>query len=148
MQPTEPHMTPDDAPADPRTPPVESAAPIAPIAPISPAPLRAYVVPVRRVPAWLKSFLASNGREKLRLRAELSLIKGAIPLLMKPRNGGRWTLQERAELKRMLRSASAISPYLLIWALPGSIVFLPFLAWSLDVRRSNRARTMLPPPSV
>ena len=85
-------------------------------------------------------FLASNDRERMRLRAELGKIKGALPLLMKVRNGGNWTSEERSELKRMMRSASSVSPYLLIWALPGSLLFLPFLAWHLDARRKERER--------
>jgi hypothetical protein len=113
----------------------------------APEPLRLRLIRVRKTPAWVSSFLASNMREKARLRAELSKIKGAIPLLMKSRNGDKWTDHERSELNLMLRSASSISPYLFIWALPGSILFLPFLAWSLDVRRHNRERRLpLPPP--
>ena len=44
------------------------------------------------------------------------------------------------ELKAMVRSASSVSPYLFIWALPGSVVLLPFLAWFLDTRRKSRER--------
>lgn len=93
---------------------------------------------VPRSPAWLQAVWASNAREKLRLRQELGKIRGAMPLLMKPRNGGTWTAQDRAELKALLRSASSVGPYLVVLALPGSVVFLPFLAWHLDVRRSRR----------
>ena len=82
------------------------------------------------------------------MRQELGKIKGAIPLLMKPRNGSKWTPQERQELRRMLRAASAVYPYLIIWALPGSIVLLPFLAWHLDARRKNRERKASTEPTV
>lgn len=99
-----------------------------------------YQAKMRRAPRWFCSFLASNDRERMRLRAELSKIKGALPLLMKVRNGGSWTAEERSELKHMMRSASAVSPYLFIWALPGSILLLPFLAWHLDARRKERER--------
>ncbi len=95
---------------------------------------------MKRAPVWFCSFLASNSREKLRLRDELVLIKGAWPLLMKQRNGGKWSPEERQELKAMVRSASAVSPYLFIWALPGSVILLPFLAWFLDTRRKYRNR--------
>jgi hypothetical protein len=37
-----------------------------------------------------------------------------------------------------VRSASSVSPYLFIWALPGSVLLLPFLAWFLDSRRKQR----------
>jgi hypothetical protein len=95
---------------------------------------------MKRAPLWFCSFLAGNHRESRRLRDELAMIKGAWPLLMKQRNGGKWTPEERAELKSMVRSASAVSPYLFIWAIPGSVILLPFLAWYLDTRRKNRQR--------
>ena len=95
---------------------------------------------MRNAPQWWCSFLASNSREKNRVRDELGKIKGAIALLMKPRNGGKWTAQERADLKVMLRAASTVSPYLLVWVVPGSILILPFLAWRLDARRKHRER--------
>ena len=92
-----------------------------------------------KAPVWFCSFLAGNSREKRRLRDELVLIKGAWPLLMKQRNGGKWTPEDKERLQIMLRSASSVSPYLFIWALPGSVLLLPFLAWYLDKRRRNQA---------
>ena len=89
-------------------------------------------------PVWFSSMVAGNGREKGRLRAELGQIKGAVQLLMKQRNGGKWTLPERQQLKDILRSVSSVSPYLLVWIVPGSIFILPFLAWHLDTRRKRR----------
>ena len=80
---------------------------------------------MKRAPLWFCSFLAGNSREKRRLQDELVLIKGALPLLMKQRRGGTWTPEEKARLKDMVRSASSVSPYLFIWALPGSVVLLP-----------------------
>ena len=56
-----------------------------------------YQSHARRAPKWMHSFLASNSREKNRVRGELGKIKGAVPLLMKTRNGGRWTAQDRAD---------------------------------------------------
>ena len=88
-----------------------------------------------KAPVWFCSFMASNSREKRRLRDELLMMKGAWPLLMKQRNGGTWSPDEKIRLKGMVRSASSVSPYLFIWALPGSVVLLPFLAWFLDKRR-------------
>ena len=89
-------------------------------------------------PLWFSSMVAGNSREKNRLRHEIGQIKGAVPLLMKQRNGGKWTAQDRQELKDILRSVSSVSPYLLIWVLPGSVLILPFLAWHLDTRRKRR----------
>ncbi len=88
--------------------------------------------------AWMQTFLQSNAREKHRLRSELSKMQGGLQLLMKPRNGQKWSKQDRDTLLKMLRAASAISPYLIVLALPGSIFILPLLAWHLDVRRSQR----------
>ena len=107
-----------------------------------------YQSRMKRAPRWFGSFLASNSREKNRMRTELGKIKGAIPLLMKPRNGSKWTPQDRLELQHMLRAASAVYPYLIIWALPGSILILPFLAWHLDARRKNRERKAAAGPTA
>ena len=95
---------------------------------------------LKRAPLWFCSFLAGNSREKFRLRDELALIKGAWPLLMKQRTGGKWSPEEKAQLRSMVRSASSVSPYLFIWAIPGSVLLLPFLAWYLDRQRKRRAR--------
>ena len=95
---------------------------------------------MKNAPVWFCSFVASNTREKRRFRDELAQMKGAWPLLMKQRDGGKWTSDEKSHLKTMVRSASSVSPYLFIWAVPGSMLMLPFLAWFLDKRRKNKAR--------
>lgn len=97
-----------------------------------------------RAPVWVSSMAAGNSREKNRLRSELSQIKGAVQLLMKQRNGGTWTIEERQQLRQMLRSVSSVSPYLLVWVVPGSMLILPFLAWHLDTRRKRRSRSLPP----
>jgi len=93
---------------------------------------------MKRAPVWFCSFLAGNQRERHRFRDELGAMKGAWPLLMKQRRGGKWTPEDKDRLKAMVRSASSVSPYLFIWALPGSMLLLPFLAWFLDNRRKQR----------
>ena len=93
-----------------------------------------------KAPEWFCSFLASNKRETRRFRDELAHIKGAWPLLMKERQGGKWTEEDKVRLQGMLRSASSVSPYLAIWALPGSMALVPFLAWYLDRRRRQRGQ--------
>jgi hypothetical protein len=128
-------------PADAATPPADPPA-------FDPNQTISYQSRMQHAPRWFGSFLASNSREKNRMREELGKIKGAIPLLMKPRNGSKWTAQDRAELKVMLRSASAVYPYLIIWALPGSILLLPFLAWHLDARRKSRERKAAAGPTA
>jgi hypothetical protein len=97
-----------------------------------------YQAKLRRAPVWFCSFLAGNHREQRRFRDELVTIKGAWPLLMKQRRGGTWTPEDKQELQTMVRSASSVSPYLFIWAIPGSMVLLPFLAWYLDTRRKQQ----------
>ena len=89
-------------------------------------------------PLWFSSMVAGNNREKNRLRLEMEQIKGAVPLLMKQRNGGKWSLQDKQALKNILRSLKSLGPYLLIWIIPGSMLILPFLAWYLDTRRKRR----------
>lgn len=91
-----------------------------------------------KAPEWFCSFLASNKRETRRFRDELAHIKGAWPLLMKERRGGKWTDEDKARLQTMVRSASSVSPYLAIWAIPGSMALLPFLAWYLDRQRKRK----------
>jgi len=94
-----------------------------------------------KAPAWFCSFLASNKRETRRFRDELAHIKGAWPLLMKERRGGKWSDEDKARLQTMVRSASSVSPYLAIWAIPGSMALLPFLAWYLDRQRKRKGRS-------
>ena len=98
-----------------------------------------FQVKLKGAPVWFCSFLAGNSRERLRFRDELAMMKGAWPLLMKQRRGGKWTPEDKQRLKEMVRSASSVSPYLFIWALPGSVLLLPFLAWYLDTRRKHRS---------
>ena len=99
-----------------------------------------FQLKMKKAPVWFCSFVASNTREKRRFRDELAQRKGAWPLLMKQRDGGKLTFDEKSHLKTMVRSASSVSPYLFIWAVPGSMLMLPFLAWFLDKRRKNKAR--------
>lgn len=97
---------------------------------------------MEHAPEWFCSFLAGNSREKRRLSGELARMKGAIPLLLKQRDGGKWTAEDKVQLKSMVRSASSVSPYLFIWAVPGSMLLLPFLAWYLDWQRKKQLRKM------
>lgn len=76
--------------------------------------------------------------ERLRIRNELFQVRSLIPLLMKRRNGGKWSAEERATLLRDLRALSGLSPYLVPLLLPGGVLLLPLLAWWLDLRRKRR----------
>ena len=86
-------------------------------------------------------------REKKHLLGEIIQVKGLMPLLMKPRNKQRWTLEDKAELRVHLRRLSNISPYLIVLALPGSFLMLPALAWWLDRRRNRKRPPQLDAPS-
>ena len=86
----------------------------------------------------VKALLAAQQRERDQLLAQLVRIKGFMPLLMKPRNGMKWTPEERRELAMQLRAAAHLSPYLAVLILPGSFLLLPLLAWWLDRRRHRR----------
>ena len=77
-------------------------------------------------------------REQLNLRKEISRVPGLMALLMKPRNGERWSAEDRAQLKAQLRGLGVISLYLATLAIPGTLITLPLLAWWLDQRRWRR----------
>lgn len=76
-------------------------------------------------------------REKKHLLNEILQVRGLMPLLMKQRNKGKWTAEDRMELRVHLRRLSSLSPYLVVLALPGSFIMLPALAWWLDRRRTR-----------
>ena len=68
----------------------------------------------------------------------LEAVRHLMPLLMKHRNGGCWSTDEKRELKRQLRSLAHLSPILLLLALPGTFILLPLIAWWLDRRNQRR----------
>ena len=81
--------------------------------------------------------LITKNREFI-LREVLS-VKGLMYLLMKYRNTGeKWTREEKREIKMHLRNISKMIPVLVIFLLPGSTLFLPFLAEVLDRRKNRR----------
>ncbi len=90
--------------------------------------------------AW-RHALALTARERDYLIAEISQIRGLMPLVMKPRNGEQWSHADKAELRLHLRRLRTISPYLVLSIVPGSFVALPILAWWLDRRRNRAAET-------
>ena len=77
-------------------------------------------------------------RERLRLSAQMARTRELLPLLMKQRNGYRWSAAERLEIRAHLRSLLSLSPYLIVFLLPGGLLLLPVLAWWLDRRRQRR----------
>lgn len=82
---------------------------------------------------------ASQKRQAREFVADLVRMRNLMPLLMKRRNGGLWTADEKTELLTQLRILSRVSPYLLFLLLPGSVVLLPIYARWLDRRRKPRS---------
>lgn len=92
----------------------------------------------RLTPPIVQRMVEAQHRERQQITAELARIRGLMPLLMKRRNGGRWTIDERHELIGQMHAVAHLSPYLVVLALPGSFLALPVLAWWLDRRRYRR----------
>ena len=85
----------------------------------------------------ISSLRELTARERRVLTEEIVQVRGLMPLLMKPRNGERWTGEDKQELRAHLRRLSSISRYLVVLAMPGGVLLLPVLAWWLDRRRSR-----------
>jgi hypothetical protein len=79
-----------------------------------------------------------QNRERLRLRDEMSETQRLVPLLMKQRNGAKWTDEDKRELRHHLNHLVELAPYLLLFVAPGGFFVLPVLAWWLDRRRGKR----------
>ena len=77
-------------------------------------------------------------REKSRIRDEIAQVPGLMALLMKPRNGQKWTRADRTELRSQLRRLSRLGLYLMTATIPGTGLTLPLLAWWLDRRQRRR----------
>lgn len=86
----------------------------------------------------MRRVLEAQQRERMHIASHMGTIKGLMPLLMKRRNGSRWSRSERTDLYVQLRALTYLSPYLITLALPGSFLMLPVLAWWLDRRRGLR----------
>jgi hypothetical protein len=93
---------------------------------------------MRLPPPLLRSMLEAQKRERDLLVREFVQVKGLMPLLMRRRNGGRWSRDEKRDLQQQLRALAHLSPYLVVLVLPGSFAILPVLAWWLDRRRLRR----------
>lgn len=87
---------------------------------------------------FMRGLIEAQKREQAQAVADIVVIHGLMPLLMKHRNGAPWTREERLQLHAQLRAVAHLSPYLLVFLLPGSFLLLPFLAWWLDRRHHRR----------
>lgn len=66
-------------------------------------------------------------------------IQGLMRLLMKVRNTGEpWTPEERREIRSHLWGIARLVPILIVFVLPGGLLFLPILAEVLDRRKVPR----------
>ena len=97
-----------------------------------------------RTSGFLQSMLLAQKRHANAVVSDLLRMRGLMPLLMKNRNVGSWTAEEKGELLDQLRRLSRISPILLLLLLPGSALLLPAYAWLLD--RRDRPRDAGHPP--
>ncbi|MDZ4202987.1 MAG: hypothetical protein U1C96_12670 [Gallionella sp.] len=79
-----------------------------------------------------------QNRERLRIRDEMSATQRLVPLVMKQRNGEHWTVEDRREIREHLHRMAALSPYMVLFVMPGGLFMLPVLAWWLDRRRLSR----------
>ena len=86
-------------------------------------------------------------REQGRLYAELRQVPGLFGLLMRPRNGVRWSVEERSALRVQLRGLSHLGLYATFLAIPGTLLVLPLFAWWLDRRTRQRMVDATKPPA-
>ncbi len=93
------------------------------------------IAPLRR--GWISVRKMQESHRRY-IRNELSQAQDLFPILMKHRNGQRWSTEERAALLRDLRALSNLSPYLIPLLLPGGVFMLPLVAWWMDHRRKKR----------
>lgn len=93
--------------------------------------------PTRATSAIRRAFAFAR-RERKFVLDELTQVKGLVPLLMKRRNGERWTREDIAEMRAQFGRLRTLSPYLAALLLPGGFAALPALAWWFDRRRKRR----------
>lgn len=83
-------------------------------------------------------------REKQHLIGELQQTRGLMPILMKQRNGQRWSNEDRTQLRSHFGRLSRLSPYLVLVVMPGGFLMLPVFAWWLDRRRRHQRPPQAP----
>jgi hypothetical protein len=97
----------------------------------------------RRLRRFAKHARELNDRERGRIRAEIARIPGLMALVMKPRNGKHWSVEDRALLRDQLRGLGTLGLYLGSLAIPGTALTLPLLAWWIDRRTERRRRVAI-----
>jgi hypothetical protein len=101
--------------------------------------LQRIALPFLLLRRCFRSLWEIQHRERLRLSEEMAQMRGLMPLLMKQRNGYRWSDVDRKRIGVHLRQLGAMSPYLILFLAPGGLLALPVLAWWLDRRRLREA---------
>ena len=91
--------------------------------------------PVRRWCYWVYTIQNREGRQLLE---EATQMREILPLLMKQRNGYRWTNDDRTRIRAQLRRMKSLSPYLIPLLMPGGFLMLPVFSWWMDRRRKLR----------
>jgi hypothetical protein len=94
-----------------------------------------WFAPIRRWYYWMYTI---HHRESRQLLQEATQMRELMPLLMKQRNGYRWTKEDRAQIRSQLLRLKGLSPYLIPLLLPGGFLMLPVLSWWMDRRRQQR----------
>lgn len=97
-----------------------------------------------RIPKVVRGAWDLAERERKALLSEMVQVKGLMPLLMKPRNKQKWSEADLKELNVHLKRLSKLSPYIVVFVMPGGFAMLPVLAWWLDRRRQ---KNRVPPPA-
>ena len=88
--------------------------------------------------SMFRSFWRAQERERGRLHNEILKVNGLMAILMKPRNGLRWTAADRRQIIVHLRHLRNLGFYITFLIAPGGFVMLPIFAWWLDRRKINR----------
>jgi len=96
--------------------------------------ISAVAMPLRVVQKSAYGVWALQNRERVRLWEEMTQMRGLLPLLMKQRNGYRWTELDRKRIKVHLHKLVELGPYMVLFVAPGGFLVLPVLAWWLDRR--------------
>jgi len=92
------------------------------------------ILPFRLIGKSTSSVLAVQNRERVRLLEEMHQMRGLLPLLMKQRNGYRWTELDRKRIRVHFHKLVEMSPYMVLFVAPGGFLVLPILVWWLDRR--------------
>ncbi|MDQ7968724.1 MAG: hypothetical protein REI95_03690 [Oxalicibacterium faecigallinarum] len=107
--------------------------------------LAPLIVPWRFMRHSAHLLWAMQTRERLRLWREMHEVRGLLPLLMKQRNGYRWTELDRRRIRVHVRKLVELSPYMVLFVAPGGFFMLPLLVWWLDRRHPAHLQVLAAP---